>query len=601
MLLKCFDALKRHRLVFAVAILIGFIYGSHHFLVPRFLDSDTESYYPITFDSAYHDETISYSARANAFYQGDFVVGDIRLFEYKDGPSWMPLLNPAIMGGLGHLFGSLENGFIASDFIFPSLIFISVYFLLYEITRRRAPALLFASLFIFSPMFGMLIPPVTALNLKLLKETLLPFLDNDMPLPFSFFEEPKITFLFYVLAAYFLLRALKRGEGVTTVIAGVAFGALFYAYLYDWASFSVALGLMFSFFLLGKDYAKAQQVFIIGCIGLLVSSFYWFNVWQVNAVYEYDDIVARIGPEISHRLRFFSVWKSYLRDIVLVFFLWFLSHEKGRVLLVYLAGFLLSYFIIVNAQVITGFNLQPDHWYRTQFLAVAISVFLAALWFFDSCIARRIEEKYYYTAIALFLAFFFAGNAYSEYAYGAAYAKEYAMPHETLARYKWLNTHTEARSVIGAFSFRDAYEISLHTHNQLFVPIGTDTAASEQEIWDRFLALAKLLDVPLPVFADAIEDPRVLRALFTHLYDTGRVFDSDFKGGGGCCALPQKVYSEKILAYVLLDRNRLQKDTPYRLDYLWVNNAEKNILSAFSIPSSFKKVYDDGEVRLYAK
>lgn len=598
---KYFDVLKRHRFVFVFAVLVGLIYGSHHFLIPRFLDSQTEFYYPVTFDSAYHDETISYGARANAFYQGDFVVGDIRLFEYKDGPSWMSLLNPAIMGGIGHLFGSLKNGIIASDFIFPSLIFISVYFLLYEITRRRAPSLLFASLFIFSPMFGMLIPPVTALNLKLLKEALLPFLDNDMPLAFSFFEEPKITFLFYVLAAYFLLRALKRGERITTVIAGVAFGALFYAYLYDWASFSVALGLIFAFFLLGKDYAKAQQVFVIGCIGLLVSSFYWFNVWQVNAVYEYDDIVARIAPEISHRFRFASMWKSYLRIIVLVATLWFFAHGKAKIIAAYLAAFLLSYFITVNAQVITGFNIQPDHWYRTQFLVVALSVFLIALWFFDSYLSHRIEKKYCHTALALFLAFFFAGNAYSEYAYSAIYTKEYTMQNKTIARYKWLNTNTERWSVVGTFSFQDAYEISLHAHNRLFLPIGTDTAASEKEIWDRFLILAKLTGVSVPVFAEAIKDPHTLRQLFVHLYDIGMSFDSDFNGGNKCCALSEEAYSAKILEYVLLGEERSWKNISYRIDYLWMNSAEQNILSNISIPPFFKKVYDDGEVSIYQK
>lgn len=600
-MLLCFDVLKRHRLVFAAAILIGFIYGSHHFLVPHFLDSDTESYYPLTFDSAYHDEVISYGARANAFYQKDFIVGDIRLFEYKDGPSWMPLLNPAIMGGIGHLFGSLKNGFIASDFVFPPLIFIVVYFLLYEITRRRAPSLLFASMFVFSPMFGMLIPPVTALNLNLLKEALLPFLDNETPLPFSFFEEPKITFLFYALAAYFLIRALKRGEYITTIIAGVAFGLLFYTYLYDWASFSVTLGLMFVFFLLEQEYSKAKQVFAVGCIGLLTSSFFWFNFWQANALYEYGDIVARIAPEFSHKFRLASMWKSYLRIIVLVATLWFFARGKAKIIAAYLTAFLLSYFITLNAQVITGFNIQPDHWYRTQFLAVAISVFLVALWFFDRYVALRVPHKYIRTIFMLFLAFFFASRAYSEYAYSAAYAKEYAMPHETLARYNWLNDNTEKWSVIGTFSFQDAYEISLHAHNRLFLPVGTDTSASEQEIWDRFFILAKLTDVPVSVFVEAIKDPHILRQLFAHLYDIGRSFDSDFNGGNKCCALSEEVYSAKILEYVLLGEERPLRNISYRIDYLWMNSAEQNILSNLSIPHFFKKVYDDGEVSIYQK
>ncbi|MBI3074948.1 MAG: hypothetical protein HYY92_01900 [Parcubacteria group bacterium] len=358
---KCLNIVRVHYAVILFAVVTGLIYGSHHFLIPLFLDSSTEAYYPITFDSAYHDETISYGARANAFYQGDFIVGDIRLAEYKDGSSWMPLLNPAIMGGLGYLLGSLKNGIIVSDFIFPPLIFIVLYFLLCEITKRRTPALLFSSLFIFSPMLGMLIPPITPLNLKLLKEALIPFLENTMPLSFSFFEEPKITFLFYVLAAYFLFRALRRGGAPNIIVAGISFGALFYTYFYDWASFSVALGILALLFLLQKDYGRMRKVCIITAIGLAVSSWYWFNIWQVNGVYEYSDIVARIAPEVSHRFRFVSMWKSYLRIIVLVVALWYFLRGKEKILFSYLSALFLSYFVVVNVQVITGFNIQPDH------------------------------------------------------------------------------------------------------------------------------------------------------------------------------------------------------------------------------------------------
>src|SRR3989344_1326584 len=60
-----------------LSVLVGFIYVSHHFFIPNFIDADTGTYYPIMLHSAYSDEVKSYGGRANAAYRGALVVGDI--------------------------------------------------------------------------------------------------------------------------------------------------------------------------------------------------------------------------------------------------------------------------------------------------------------------------------------------------------------------------------------------------------------------------------------------------------------------------------------------------------------------------------------------
>ena len=577
-------------------IFVGAIYGSHHFLIPRLISSESGKYYPIT-ASTYSDETISYAPRANAAYLGDFIVGDIRLVEYKDGPAWLPILNPLIMGGLGRLAGSLYGAFIMSDILFPALIFGVLYFLVYEITQRKNAALLFSSLFIFFPMFGMFIPPVSALNLRLLAEGLVPFLNNDAPLHFSFFEEPKITFLFFATAFYCIFRALKRDEWSSAIAAGVAFGLLFYTYVYDWAVVTVALGFMFVIFLFQKDYGRVKKIVAIIGIGLTVSLFYWSNFWQVYHVPHYNDIVARISPEISHQFRFATVWKSYLRDSMLVGALWFLWWGKNRMLVIYLAGFLLSYFVVVNMQVVVGFNPQPDHWYRTQFLPVALGVFLLFFWVFERY-KHLLSKKIIIGTFSLFLFFFFFGQAYSEYAYSRSYAPKYVIPNEVVERHAWLNKNTQKWSVIGTLSPDVARDISLHTHNKLFLPIGTDVAASEQEVWERLMLLSGMFGITAERFSALITNEEMLFYLFSHRFFSDTSFDNAFRGES-CCMLPKELYGRKILEYVLLGQEFPDHDVPYRLDYLWVGNAEKQIISDFSIVEGFKKVYDDGAVRIY--
>ncbi|OGZ12749.1 MAG: hypothetical protein A3D67_02985 [Candidatus Lloydbacteria bacterium RIFCSPHIGHO2_02_FULL_51_22] len=589
-----------HLAALTLSVLVGCIYVSHHFFIPNFIDADTGIYYPITLESAYEDEVRSYGGRANAAYRGDLVVGDIHTFENKDTPAWLPILNPLILGGLSKLTGSLKNGIILSDFLFPATIFLILYFLLFEMTSRRQAAILFASLFVFSPKLGVYIPPVTQLNLEHLLVGLVPFLDNDAPLYFSFFEEPKITFLFYLGAFYFLVRALKYGGRKNTVFAGVSFGLLFYTYLYDWMSFLSALGILFLFFFFKKQYAHAKQIFFITVIGFCTSVFYWINFLQVQALPQYYDIITRHSVEFSHRFRFYTVWKSYLRDIVLASGLLLVFWKKNAVLVMHLAAFLFSYFIVVNMQVVTGLNPQPDHWYRTQFLVVAVSVFLLCLWLFDRYLASSIPEKNKRGVAVFLLVYFFAGNLYSEYAYSRVHAQEFILETKTAERYDWLNKHTEKDSVVGTLSFNVAHEISVQTHNNIFVPVGDNNAASDDEIWERLMILSRVLGLSLKDFSDLVEVPQTTQTLFLHRFDNDKSFDRDFHGGAAS-VLPREIYHQKMLRYAQLENEIFDADTiGYRLDYVWVGPKEQALGADFGRASAhFQEVYDDSEVRIF--
>jgi len=591
---------KFHWGVLILSLLVGFTYVSHHFFIPTFIDADDGVYYPIMLKSAYSDEVKSYGGRANAAYLGDLIVSDIHTFENKDTPAWLPVLNPLIMGGLGKLTGSLKNGIILSDFLFPSAIFLVIYLLFLEIISRKYAAIIFASLFIFAPKLGMYIPPVTQLNFKYLINGLVPFLDNDTPLHFSFFEEPKITFFFYILAFYLVFRALKYGGRKSIMFAGVSFGLLFYTYLYDWMSFLSALGLMFLFFLFKKQYGRMKQVFLITVTGFIVSIFYWIQFLQVHALSQYNEIITRHAIEFSHRFRFITVWKSYLRDIVLVFVLWFIFWKKSAILVVYLAGFLLSYFIIVNIQVIIGFNPQPDHWYRTQFLVVAASIFIIGLWLYDRYIANRIQKKYVGSLVFIFLVYFFMGNLYSEYVYSKVYAQEFVLDLKSAERYDWLNKNTEKDSVIGTLSFDVAHEISIHTHNNIFVPVGDNNSASDDEIWERLAILSRIFNISLKDFSDFNKSNKTIKTLFLHRFDSDKSFDSAF-GGGSSSVLPEEIYRENMRNYGELTVYPINLNKiPYRLDYIWFGDGERVIGGDIAeLTRFFEEVYNDTEVRIF--
>ena len=385
------ENVKKHRVALLMALAMGLIYASHHFFIPRFLDDRKEIYEPVIW-AEYGDESLLYAPRAHDAFLHFGVRGDFSLAEYPKSPGMLPMLNPLLLGGLGRLFGSMRAGIIASDIVFPSVIFFIVYLVLYEIGAGAALSVVFSTIFLITPEWGMALPPIHSFQLHTIAQAVIPFFAKSDPLYFSHFEEPKLTFVFFAFCVYAIICALKRQHRKDTILAGASFGLLFYTYLYDWATMITALGLMALFFLAAKDYRRFKIIAAIVGIGLLVSGYYWINFSLLRSIANGKDVFVRLGGEFSHHIRWGTVWKNYLRAAGLTGLLWIWLRHRANEAVIVLSALLLSYAVVVNEQVITGFNVQPDHWYRVQFLPVSISMFLLGLWIYERYAKQRIKN-----------------------------------------------------------------------------------------------------------------------------------------------------------------------------------------------------------------
>lgn len=534
---------------------------SHHFFVPLFLDLGAVSYFPITRQS-YYDEAIFYAPRANAVYQGALVNGDLGVYEYKNAPTVFPMVSPMIMGLLAKSLGSLSAALIFSDFLFPALIFLLLYVICFEVTQRKTPSLIFATLFIFAPKLAIYIPPITALNLRGVFESFFPFL-NPAKLHFSEFEEPKITFIFFAMSFYAIVRALRREERRFAIIAGVSFGAMFYTYLYDWVSFFAALSIALFLFVVIRDWARAKIIVMITGLGFAVSSYYWFNIWQVYHLPYAHDVIARAGGEYSHQFRFLTVWKSYLRNIVLAGAVWFVMFKKISTTAILLLGFLGAYFVVVNVQVITGFNPFPDHWYRTQFLPLGLILFLLALALWDWYFVRI--KRFGPHLAFMFLLYFFGAYFLSQYSYSKVNAEAFAVPRARLESMEWLNNHTSRYAVVGAIEFPLNNDIVLYTHNKIFVPTFS-VATPSNEVWTRYMFIAKCYGVTPQEFETSLRESGAVYFLFMEQYGD-HSFDASFLNYDR--KFPEPLIKEKVEDYSRYAANSEVEKPPFRLDYLY--------------------------------
>lgn len=572
--------LVRHRLALILALTIGALYVSHHVFIGKILSDRGEVYTPITVASS-RDEGAYYALRAHAAYKGDLIVGDVNVYEYKDTPAYLPIGNPLIMAGVGRLAGSLERGFIFADFLFPALIFLIIYAIAYECVRSRLGSLLFASIFLIVPKFA-LFPSAGAL----------PSLDIPSELYFSRFEYPEITFFFFGLAIYTILRTF-RGEKWMPFAAGASFGLLFYTYLYDWVYVGSALLLVTFLFLFERNWIQLRRVGAIFCMAALISVPYWINLFMVVHLPSYSDLLVRIGTEVGAQLRIEIVWPSYVRAAVLALTTWFLLGKERHLLRVLLVSLLLPIFVLLNLQIVTGVMPQPDHWHRTQFLALALAVFVISHHVTRSILARappRLIRSIVLIGVSIFLLF----GAWSQYSLSQVRSGEHTLDPSYAHAYAWLREH-DPHAVVATLDSTTNHELVMHADSLLFVPSGLNTIAPTEEIWNRVTLLTRLLGMSYQDFSRYVNSEETY--LFTDTY-LDHSFNSYFRTEKR--EIPTSVLNQRISRLESLKREKFFI-IPYRLDYILIGPREN---ARFADANALKNlpyevVFKSDEVTLY--
>ncbi len=577
--------MRKHWLALSLAVFVGLIYVSHHFFIPNFFPDETGAYQPIT-PNEYYDESLFYAPKAAAIFWGRETGGDFSTAERVGGPSIAAPLNPLILGIFMKLTGSVKSGLIVSDFILPVAIFLLLYLLAFEIISSPLSSVIFALIFSLAPKLAIALPPTNLSALKEIWAAIAPFSRPPM-LHFSEFDEPKITFVFMALFVYLLARALSRGGRANTICAGAAFGALFYTYPYDWATAAVVLVLMGVIFLAQRHPYLARRVTLIFGIGAAISIFYWLNWLELSKIA--PDVISRLGGETGRFFRWETVWKHYLRIVFLIPLLWYALRKINNKARVFLAAYLLSFVIAVNIQVITGFNAQPDHWYRAQFLPVALAIFLII---YNVSLRLRSENKF---IAAGFLIWFLGANFYAQYLYSAKDARAFYIPKDKYESYEWLRANTPKDSVVGTLSFETNPAIQLFSHNKIFLPFGLSPLAPNDELWERFRILAKIFGLTQEDFKNLILKENGLYYLTVELYGD-KSFDAVFRDYDR--AIHPDELGDRVLEYMFYLRG--EGGPEYRLDYLYYDKKDSRWgADPARGRNDLEKVFENGAAVIY--
>lgn len=599
---KIFGGPRQFLIIFLFAAVIGLIHVSHNFLIPLELGhiAPDNIYRPMTIQSNYDIGTF-YAARVKAVAaRGQIFSGDVNLAEYPNTPSSVPFLPSAILGVSAKFLGSVERAIIFSDFVFPALAFVIVYLLIFRFIKKYWLALSGAVFFIFLPGWEVLVTSPSVSGWREILYRVVPFFDTQSALIFLRFDYPKLTEVFYAAALLLFYENLRRPGRIGLVLAsGISFGALLYIYLYNGLYMFMGVSFLILGLLLFKEYARAVTVFKIFGIALLMSVPYWSNFISLHNLSQYNDILWRLGVEVTHSFRWTS-WTSIARALVLSVLVWVLGAKENRIRSIYLISFLIPIIFALNIQVVTGINPAPDHWHRAQFLPVSLALLLFINMAINAWGRSHFAGKYSLylrrtpiVLVIIFLAMQIVGQWL--FSTNSKVVMKYGVPEAFIRSYKWLDD-AQKGSVVGTLSAETDAEIAMYTNRWIYIPRAFNTIAGTDELWSRTINLAEILRLNADEFRDLFgRDSDLTSFVFGDLYrsrELNSIFRSEPRD------VPAEVLDEKALILANKDFSVLA----YKLDYLYVGprelalykNKTPDFESIFGPP-----VYSQDGIRIY--
>ncbi len=215
------------------------------------------------------------------------------------------------------------------------------------------------------------------------------------------------------------------------------FGSLFYVYFYYWAFAAVFLIFISALYFLTRDRARALAALYTFIGGAVLAVPYAIKTILFRQNEFYVEISKRVGLEISRAFRTSSL-DNFIFLFLLAVFGWFLAKKRGvkQVGVIFVALFL-TVVAVLNLQVVTGFNIQPDHWgSRVNVYILAFMLFVVICWTLEKFYANYFLLR---TLVSLVIVFFASLGVIFQIQSSAILANKYKIPEDNLIAWRWID------------------------------------------------------------------------------------------------------------------------------------------------------------------
>lgn len=598
------------------ALVIAILGGLNHFVQWKLLNNERKQYQPLALINNTFDDSNTVGPRINRILQGYTFVSDVDLFEYRNAPPFWPPLAATIFLPFRFFTQSISAIIIATDIIFPILFFFLLLFFLLNISNnRRWPSLIGAMIFSIYPQISLHLPPISRAILWQFISSVIPTgtksAANLLMRRESFIPGILPVFLFLIT----IYRALTYRRKVEIILAGLTFALTSYFYPYHFLYLSAAIGILTLLLILIKDWHRliiVIQMSIIAAIALIP-----FAAMQiaVRSLPSYKDIFIRYGVEIGRFFRYEN-WPRYLWLLLLagiIYQIYQKRNQKEQSSWILIVSLLIAGIIVLNIQLILGYNVQSDHWVtRDIFLGMDFACFLILLFLYDWLYARYQKiRKISIIITSIFLITLTITTTTNIITFAVNTHSRSTLPSELSTAFTWLNKNTTPDSIIVSPSLVTNSLIPLFTHNRVYLPEALDTFASNKEIQDRLFRVYRFFEVPETYLKNALSGntqsdesyTNQEAGLFFFLFSVSYVPQrSDIYTNPTERTETEKIQrdvSNQILSdyHVFQCTNCLQT---YRADYVFFGPSEQIITSkSFDNTPDLQKVYDKNGVKIF--
>ncbi len=376
---KFLKILIRHKWAVFLAVLVGIIMA---FPQAYFRYDYKDIYQGI--DLKFTDAEPFYWNRIQEVRDGYFLLGSVYLAEGKDSPYLQPPLSEIIVASLGNIFFlDTKNTILLSRFLFPILVFLFIYALVYKLTKRRVIGLISSSLILLTD------------NLQSIYSLLFNQTLQNNALSYARPVCPQVHLLFFFSFLLFFWIFLQKKKWLYGLISSLILGLSFYTYPYTWTFLYAFLGLLSLIFLWQKRWIDIRNIILIGISSSLIAIPYFVNLFYAFHHPLYSEASLRFGMIKSH--------SPQIGIIVVLFLLIFLFFSKKCKERYYFSlALILTPLIVLNQQIITGLVIIPDHyhWYYHKPLLIIFLIIII----FEKLIPitnKSIYRKFYYGLVLL--------------------------------------------------------------------------------------------------------------------------------------------------------------------------------------------------------
>lgn len=374
--------IKSHYLAIVLALFIGIIS-----IAPQLIFSFDLSYSGIQMFGT--DAENYYVARVHEVQDGHPLLGNVFLPD-KDKPYLIPGLGEIIIASIGWVVSmDAVKINVISKFIFPTILFLFVYFFTQKLFYSKSIAIISASFVLFGNNLTDGLRDIMGLFSFTTSQD--SFLTYTRPI------NPQISTLFFFVSLYLLFKVTSENRRINLwegIFLGILSGASLYVYIYSWSFLFVLFSFYFSYFLYKKNKENAKLFFSIIATNLVVTIPFWVNFFKAKAHQDYIDTSMRLGLVANHDA-VFGIW--LLLSLIVIIFLWPKEYQKAKIFFLFI---ITSLWVVTNQQILTGMKMQIGHyhWYITKpIIAIIISMFAIFL------AKKLIRNKKAVTLMTIFL------------------------------------------------------------------------------------------------------------------------------------------------------------------------------------------------------